>query len=47
MLSPKESGILDTYFKNKAVSAAQSKILLTLLERIQEDGFILKDLDSN
>ena len=43
MITIKEAGILDYYFKNKFASTAQSKILLSLLERMQEEGFKLAE----
>jgi len=41
MLTPKEDGILAYLFKNKFVSAAQGRVLLSLLEKMQGEGFEL------
>jgi hypothetical protein len=41
MISPKEDGILAYLFKNRFVSAAQGRVLLSLFEKMQGEGFEL------
>jgi len=39
MITPKEDGTLAYLFKNRYVSAAQGRVLLSLLEKMQSEGF--------